>query len=495
MEVYYITKEDKARIKVKRKRVKIEDIMSSPVITVSITEKANQIAAVMSSKKIGSVVVLSRGSTPIGVITERDMVRRIFSKKKNLHEVLAEEIMSTPLKTIDPQSTITEAALMMRNLGVRRLIIVDRSLNELKLVGIVCSDDIVRIMPELITVISEVHTEVYPKAFIQLNKASLPLGHRKTIFEDVVTDVIRLLYDCALTEEEGRPTSTGFLVGDTQGILNLIPQTSRITFTKKDIHNSPGYLKTLFGIVDGISSAFIVNKHGKLTEVGLFWPLPQIKFPPSSLITPRYIPYAYVTEKVCNSLAFFSFGKLRVVKLFEEGCLQFETSFSWKTGKWVFRNFKQILNILHKLSTEKRIHFDVLCKCFSFAVEMSNRRLGGSFIIGDHETVLSHSEKPIFSFEHIKILDFSGENEEYLINLASKEFAIIIDKTGILKASSTRLLAHPPSNMPVDITNSDGGRHRSAAEMSTVADNSVAIVISEDGPITIYSKGKKIKRI
>jgi len=49
--------------------------------------------------------------------------------------------------------------------------------------------------------------------------------------------------------------------------------------------------------------------------------------------------------------------------------------------------------------------------------------------------------------------------------------------------------------MPVDVTTSDGGRHRSAAEMSAVADNSVAIVISEDGPITIYSKGRRIKRI
>ena len=193
-------------------------------------------------------------------------------------------------------------------------------------------------------------------------------------------------------------------------------------------------------------------------------------------------------------MAFFSFGKLKVVKLFEDGSLKAEASFSWKQAKWVFRSFRGVVDKLGELAAEKGISFDVLCKCFSLAVEMSNRRLGGSFIIGDHETVLNQSEKPLFSFENANLLDFDGEKEEYVINLASKDFATILDAQGVIVASSTRLLAKSPTGV-IEVSSEDGGRHRSAAEMSAAATECVAIVISEDSPITIYSKGKKITRI
>ena len=193
-------------------------------------------------------------------------------------------------------------------------------------------------------------------------------------------------------------------------------------------------------------------------------------------------------------MAFFSFGKLKVVKLFEDGSLKAEASFSWKQAKWVFRSFRGVVDKLGELAAEKRISFDILCKCFSLAVEMSNRRLGGSFIIGDHETVLTQSEKPLFNFENANLLDFDGEKEEYVINLASKDFATILDAQGVIVASSTRLLAQSPTGV-IEVSSEDGGRHRSAAEMSAVASECVAIVISEDSPITIYSKGKKITRI
>lgn len=464
--------------------------MSSPVITVNSHDKANEIAALMSSKMIGSVIVVDDDSNPIGVITERDIVRRVFPRNIRPNEVKAEDFMSTPIKTIDPDSTITDAAKAMKKFGIRRLIIIEES----KLVGIISSDDIIKIMPELITVISIKPTESYPEAFDKLWKESATKSREKEIPRSVVLNAIRLSYDCALKEEEGRPTSTGFIIGNPKKILKILPKAGHIIFPKQDIRESADYLRTLFGVVDGISSAFVIDKKGNLAEVGLFWPLPKVKFKTSALIAPRYRPYAYVTETLGDSLAFFSFGKLKVVKLFEDGSLIAESLFSWKKAKWVFRSFRKVVDKLGELAAEKGINFDVLCKCFSLAVEMSNRRLGGSFLIGDHETVLTQSEKPLFRFKNANLLDFDGEKEEYVINLASKDFATILDASGSIVASSTRLLAKSPAGIS-EVTPEDGGRHRSTAEMSAAASKCIAIVISEDGPITIYSKGKRIMRI
>lgn len=125
--------------------------MSKPVITVHIHETIDKIAALMRSKKIGSVVVLDEESNPIGVMTERDIVSRIVSGNLKPSEVKAEEVMSKPLRTIDPDATITEAAKTMRTQGIRRLIVFKGS----SVVGVISSDDIARITPELITLISE----------------------------------------------------------------------------------------------------------------------------------------------------------------------------------------------------------------------------------------------------------------------------------------------------------------------------------------------------
>lgn len=134
--------------------IKVKDVMSSPVVTTNRNESINSIGALMGSKSIGSVIVLDDNSNPIGIITERDIVARIVSKNLSPKDVRAEEIMSKPLHTIDPEATISEAAKIMRHFDIRRLIVIEKS----ELVGIVSSDDIVKITPELITIISEEST-------------------------------------------------------------------------------------------------------------------------------------------------------------------------------------------------------------------------------------------------------------------------------------------------------------------------------------------------
>lgn len=131
--------------------VRVKDIMSKPVVMVSQDERVDKIAALAGSKKVGSVVVVDRNINPVGMITEHDIVKRTVSRDLKPSTVTAKEIMSKPLNAINFNTSVIEASRVMRNLGIRRLVVIE----EKKLIGIISSDDIVKITPELITIISE----------------------------------------------------------------------------------------------------------------------------------------------------------------------------------------------------------------------------------------------------------------------------------------------------------------------------------------------------
>jgi CBS domain-containing protein len=88
---------------------------------------------------------------PHGLITERDVVRRVTALDLLPSKVQAGKSMTKPAVTIAPSVNVTEAAKKMREIKIRRLIVVEGS----KLRGIVTSNDIVDITPALIDVIAE----------------------------------------------------------------------------------------------------------------------------------------------------------------------------------------------------------------------------------------------------------------------------------------------------------------------------------------------------
>lgn len=116
----------------------VKDLMTKNVIIID-THKTILDAAVLMSDKEKACVVVMDGETPIGIVTERDIVRRVVAKKLPL-DTKVSEIMSKPLITIDPDSSIREAARMMVKNGIRRLPVV----KEDKLVGIIVAADFAR---------------------------------------------------------------------------------------------------------------------------------------------------------------------------------------------------------------------------------------------------------------------------------------------------------------------------------------------------------------
>ncbi len=131
--------------------VKVEDVMSSPVVTIKDTDSVLTAAKLMKKHKIGCVVVVDKTGKPHGLITERDVVRRVTALDLLPSKVQAGKSMTKPAVTIVPSVNVTEAAKKMREVKIRRLIVVEDN----KLKGIVTSNDIVDITPALIDVIAE----------------------------------------------------------------------------------------------------------------------------------------------------------------------------------------------------------------------------------------------------------------------------------------------------------------------------------------------------
>ncbi|RLI06427.1 inosine-5-monophosphate dehydrogenase [Candidatus Bathyarchaeota archaeon] len=129
----------------------VRDVMSSPVITVREEDTVDKVAKLMDKHNIGSVVVIRDKDEPVGVITERDIVRSVVAKDRLPSEVRAKDIMSKPLITIDADEDIKEAARRMAKFDIRRLIVMHKG----RMVGIVSSRDLLLAMPDLIDVMVE----------------------------------------------------------------------------------------------------------------------------------------------------------------------------------------------------------------------------------------------------------------------------------------------------------------------------------------------------
>ncbi len=106
--------------------------MRRPPVTALFSDNASFVVKKMISNNIGAIIVMSGGS-PVGIITERDIIEKIVRAGKDPNKTRAEEIMSSPLISIESNKTIKDALVLMRDKKIRRLGVTRRG----RLIGIV----------------------------------------------------------------------------------------------------------------------------------------------------------------------------------------------------------------------------------------------------------------------------------------------------------------------------------------------------------------------
>jgi signal-transduction protein with cAMP-binding, CBS, and nucleotidyltransferase domain len=134
-----------------RSKMLVKDVMSSPVITIKEDAAANRVAELMDKEDLGCIIVTNEEGKPLGIITERDLVVRVLAKNVKPDSTKASEVMTSPLITIEPDATISDAARRMSRLNIRRLGVLYKG----QITGLLSSKDVLAVMPELIEIIQE----------------------------------------------------------------------------------------------------------------------------------------------------------------------------------------------------------------------------------------------------------------------------------------------------------------------------------------------------
>jgi CBS domain-containing protein len=134
-----------------RSKMLVKDVMSSPVITIEENAPVNRAAELMDKDDLGCIIVTNKQGKPLGIITERDLVVRVLAKNVKPDSLKANEVMTAPLITIEPDATISDVARRMNRLNIRRLGVLYKG----QITGLISSKDVLGVMPELIETIQE----------------------------------------------------------------------------------------------------------------------------------------------------------------------------------------------------------------------------------------------------------------------------------------------------------------------------------------------------
>jgi signal-transduction protein with cAMP-binding, CBS, and nucleotidyltransferase domain len=94
-------------------------------ITADAGKTAYDVADLMKRNGVGSIIVIDKKRQPIGMITERDMVKRVCLKNVASSRIKVEEIMSSPLITIMSYDSIDTASRVMTKNRIKRLIVLE----------------------------------------------------------------------------------------------------------------------------------------------------------------------------------------------------------------------------------------------------------------------------------------------------------------------------------------------------------------------------------
>jgi CBS domain-containing protein len=119
----------------------VGQLMSKKLETINPSNTAQEAAKKMRDKKVSSLVVtIPLEDKPIGIVTERDLVRQVCTKDVSSNSIIVHEIMSSPIATIDANSSVEVAADIMIQDKVRHLIVMK---GENKVLGIITSSDFI----------------------------------------------------------------------------------------------------------------------------------------------------------------------------------------------------------------------------------------------------------------------------------------------------------------------------------------------------------------
>jgi CBS domain-containing protein len=130
--------------------------MVEGVITIDADAPVMKAVKIMNENEIGCLIVTRKGKA-VGIITERDLLKRVIGKSKNPKTTKVREIMTKPLIAGHPDMDLEEATKLMFKMKIKKLPVVE---SEGDLRGLITLTDVARFQPQMIRILKKLSTRV-----------------------------------------------------------------------------------------------------------------------------------------------------------------------------------------------------------------------------------------------------------------------------------------------------------------------------------------------
>jgi CBS domain-containing protein len=130
--------------------LKVGDVMVREVITIDEESTVREAAEIMNKFEIGCLIAVRKGKA-VGIITERDLLKRVVAEARDVDKTKVKDVMSSPLVVVEPNMELEEAVKLMFQMKIKKLPVVDGK----RLVGLVTLTDIARFQPQMIKILKQ----------------------------------------------------------------------------------------------------------------------------------------------------------------------------------------------------------------------------------------------------------------------------------------------------------------------------------------------------
>jgi CBS domain-containing protein len=127
------------------REIPVSEIMSKNPVTMKQDDTVKKAVSIMAKNNISSILIVDKKGIPIGIISDGDLIRKVYSKDKDPEKVTLSEIMSTDVITISPKTSIRAATALMKKKNVSKFPIVEKG----NVVGYVTKSDIIKKLKDI----------------------------------------------------------------------------------------------------------------------------------------------------------------------------------------------------------------------------------------------------------------------------------------------------------------------------------------------------------
>ena len=131
----------------------VKDVMTSEVVKIDGNATIMEAAKLMNKHDIGCLIVVEKGKIH-GILTERDLLKRVVARAKDSSKMRVRDAMTSPLIVAEPTMDLGEAVRLMFQMKIKKLPVV----KDKRLIGLVSLTDIARYQPQMIGLIKQIAT-------------------------------------------------------------------------------------------------------------------------------------------------------------------------------------------------------------------------------------------------------------------------------------------------------------------------------------------------